>query len=235
MKIREMAKMDAVLVVVCKRPRPGMGKQRLAVGFGIEQAMACAQALLDCALEDALAWRGPVVIAPASSGDRAWAASLLPPQSMVTIQPQGTGNLGQRLNGLDRSLRLHGAKRLIYIGSDAPLLTEEDYSACRVALMHADTVLIPAVDGGVVMMASNLPWPELGHLPWSTAHLGAALMEQCRQAGQTVVCLKPNVDIDEPEQIEQLCADLRHDARPARRRLHALVSCLHANKRVSHA
>jgi glycosyltransferase A (GT-A) superfamily protein (DUF2064 family) len=40
------------LVLLCKRPAPGHGKQRLAASLGAERACAVAWALLDCALEE---------------------------------------------------------------------------------------------------------------------------------------------------------------------------------------
>ena len=51
------------LVLVCKRPALGIGKQRLAAKVGQELALQIAEALLACALEDVLAWPGSVVIA----------------------------------------------------------------------------------------------------------------------------------------------------------------------------
>lgn len=40
-------------------------------------------------------------------------------------------------------------------------MTETDYTATRNALQHADVVVIPARDGGVVLMANRRAWPEI--------------------------------------------------------------------------
>jgi len=224
--------MEAALVLVCKRPMPGVGKQRIAASIGIKGAQQVAQALLDCALEDMHAWEGPLIISPASSQDRTWADNLLPSRTQASVYPQITGNLGQRLNVLDRTLRTNGLKRLIYIGSDAPLLTNIDYSACREALHHHETVLIPAFDGGVALMASNTPWPELSHLPWSTNQLEEALTNLCLQTGQTVIRLDPSLDVDELENLEQLVTLLKDDPRPARRQLRALAHQIKSGKQI---
>jgi uncharacterized protein len=224
--------MEAALVLVCKRPMPGVGKQRIAASIGIKRAQQVAQALLDCALEDMHAWEGPLIISPASSQDRTWADNLLPSRTQVSVHPQITGNLGQRLNELDRTLRMSGLKRLIYIGSDAPLLTNIDYSACREALHHHETVLIPAFDGGVALMASNTPWPELSHLPWSTDQLEEELTNLCLRTGQTVIRLNPSLDVDELENLEQLVTLLKDDPRPARRQLHALAHRIKSGKQT---
>lgn len=213
---------EMALVLVCKRPSLGIGKQRLVASLGREKAHRIAQALLNCALEDAKSWPGPLVIAPAAEADRSWAATLLP-ASTAKVQPQTLGNLGQRLNELDSNLRKEGLKQLVYIGSDAPLLTEADYVACRVALQLHDTVLIPASDGGIVLMASRHAWPVLTNLPWSTDQLGAALMDSCCSIGQSVAILEQRSDVDELKDCLELITLLHNDERSARQQLHALV------------
>lgn len=222
--------MKPTLVLVCKRPQPGEGKQRLVKRFGVEATCLVAQALLDCALEDALSWRGPVVIAPSTVNDTAWAEGLLATVPGVTVYPQPSGNLGQRLNALDAALRLNRITPLIFIGSDAPLLSDMDYADCLASLQDYQTVLKPAADGGVVMMASHLPWPPLDKLPWSNDQLGKALLDCCRQIGQTVRTLSTGMDVDQPRDVSRLRIQLRDDPRPARRRLLALVCMLTSNE-----
>ena len=226
---------ESVLVLVCKRPASGIGKQRLAASLGREAANHVAEALLACALEDARDWAGPVVIAPAHPADYGWADALLPQlQPRARILPQATGNLGQRLNLLDHELRSAGLEQLVYIGSDAPALAAADYSAANGALLHYDTVLTPAEDGGVVLMASRRRWPMLSGLPWSTARLGGALGDCCRAAGQSVATLTRGFDVDEEGGLFRLVTALRTDPRPARRALHALACDLVQLRETGH-
>lgn len=150
------------LVLVCKRPAPGHGKQRLAARLGTEAALEIAERLLDCALEDLAAWPGPRVIAPDAAEHCAWAAARLPGGLCLA---QTSGNLGARLNALDRRLRAAGHGVLAFIGSDAPALDAEHCRRVRAALAEADTALLAARDGGVVLMASRRPWPDLAGLP----------------------------------------------------------------------
>lgn len=216
-----------ILVLLCKRPAPGVGKQRLAASLGVEAARQVADALLACALEDACAWPGPVVIAPADQGDVQWVqALLLPTHFPVTVMPQVMGNLGQRLNALDRALRVQGGEQLIFIGSDAPGLTTVDYEAACAALQHHDIVLIPAVDGGVVLMANRCAWPNLSVLPWSSDRLGISLIDNCRNAGKSVTTIKQGQDVDELKDLIKLSSLLRQDKRPARRMLLELVDTI---------
>ena len=106
----------------------------------------------------------------------------IPHASRVTIVPQIAGNLGQRLNALDQTLRLQGMQHLFFIGSDAPELLADDYAMARDALQHTDVALIPAADGGVVLMANRRPWPDLSNLPWSSNHW--RIVDQALPAGE---------------------------------------------------
>jgi hypothetical protein len=213
----------ATLVLVCKRPLLGHGKQRLAAKIGERQALQVAEHLLGCALEDLHSWSGPTVIAPDSSERFDWASALVPHARCV---PQICGNLGERLNTLDQMLRAAGHRRLMFIGSDAPALRLDDYQMACTALREADTVLIAASDGGVVLMASNRPWPDLAGLPWSTDELGQALAAACRQAGHSVSTCGESFDIDEPRDLSRALVELADDQRPARLRLRQVMARL---------
>jgi hypothetical protein len=205
------------LVVFCRRPAPGVGKRRIAAAAGDAFARELGEHLLAAAVEDAAAWPGPVVLSPADPADAGWAARLLGGGARVVAQ--GAGNLGERLGRVDAELRREGATRLVYIGSDAPLLDFAAYARARRALDHADVVLGPAEDGGVTLMGARRPWPELADLPWSTAALGDALGRRCRAAGLTVEWLALSYDVDEAEILPRLAADLARDPRDARRAL----------------
>ena len=205
------------LVLICKRPRQGQGKQRLAQTIGKVSACKIAEGLLYCALEDLLDWSGPAVVAPSVEKDYQWAQQLAPEALVVS---QGAGNLGQRILHLDHQLRQLGHKQLIYIGSDAPVLAKPLYSAVVEKLKHDHVVLSAARDGGVTLMAASVPWPEsLIQLPWSEAELGAALAESCRANGYRVGYVDPSYDIDLEEDLQQLHIDLADDSRPSRHRL----------------
>lgn len=216
------------LVVFCKRPALGQGKQRLAETIGAEQALRVAQRLLDCTLEDVRAWQtqtvGQVVLSPASEQDVAWAETLqqqiLPGNVMVLPQPQG--NLGQRLQYVDQALRRSGQQQLIFIGTDAPALSIDDLLSADEQLASNDVVLQPASDGGVTLMSASRPWPELADLPWSSAHLQQALCASCLTDGSSVWLLPGSEDVDQWQDLDQLQTKLIDDNRPARQ---ALAQC----------
>ncbi|MFQ5635684.1 MAG: DUF2064 domain-containing protein, partial [Gammaproteobacteria bacterium] len=137
---------DTTLVIFCRRPATGIGKPevaapaiaglRLAGALGDRATLQLAGHLLATALEDAGAWPGPVIIAPARAGDAGWAAGLLP--GSATVLPQPAGNLGERITGVDETARALGHSCLVYVGSDAPALTPDYFRRARAALIDHD-------------------------------------------------------------------------------------------------
>ena len=215
-------------MLFCRRPQHGQGKQRLARSLGAAAALVIARALLDCALEDAEGWPGALVIAPESPGDAAWAAGLLARAAILVPQPPG--NLGERLNAVDRAVRALGHERLLFIGSDAPSLGVPDLLAADASLERSDVVLIPAEDGGVTLMGARCAWPDLAALPWSEASLGRALESCCRESGLSVTQLPPSYDVDETSDLATALRALAADRRPARRRLQELLRAYHVSE-----
>ncbi len=226
---------DTTLVIVCKRPRLGQGKQRLTQHLASDQVLAIAQHLLACTLEDAHQWRGPVALCVTHSNDLPWAKSVAPAHSQCLVQ--SPGNLGDKLQAIDQQLRQpshHSSqqkpsqKRLLYIGTDAPTLTVATFEAAAQALNTHDVVLTPADDGGVVIMANRAPWPTLPPLPWSTDQLGHALAHACKRQGLSTTHCQRGFDIDELPDLKRLIKQLPGDPRPARQRLfHCVQQILH--------
>lgn len=205
------------LVIFCRRPAPGVGKQRIAAELGTVKTVALTRHLLATTLEDAAAWPGPVIVAPADAADAEWAGNLL--TRPFDIIPQPSGNLGERICAVDSAVRAMGHTRLIYIGSDAPTLNEAYFDTARATLGRCDVVLGPADDGGVTLMGAACPWPDLSALPWSSAKLGGALELICTRHGLTVRRLESRTDVDLLSDLPGLRNDISDDPRPARRAL----------------
>lgn len=222
MNAKDACSSTTTLIVFCRRPALGAGKRRIAATIGPVLTLELATRLLDTTLEDAASWPGPVVIAPADNADGEWAGTLLDGSQTVCAQPEG--NLGERINAVDRTIRSSGGEQLMYIGSDAPILDEAYLVQARAALISHDVVLGGATDGGVVLMGSRCAWPELASLPWSGNDLGAKLELLCTRRGLTVKRLPALYDIDNASDLPLLHTDLSADLRPARRALRDWLS-----------
>lgn len=213
---------DTTLILFCKRPALGFGKQRIAADLGMHAAFEIAVGLLACALEDLEHWPGPVVIAPHSSSEIAWASSLL--RRKVVVIPQCEGNLGARIESIDGGLRAEGVERLLVIGSDAPELNAMLLAQAVAMLDEHDAVFAAAEDGGVSLMANRLPWPALKLMPWSTSQLGMALERGCEGEGLSVGWSAPCSDVDRVDDLTRISKSLCDDLRPARRSLLSIIN-----------
>lgn len=215
---------SSVLVIFCKRPKVGVGKQRVATELGAHAALALSELLLNAALADAAEWAGPVVIAPAGAADADWAAQLLPDALVVAQQGR---NLGERINHVDGVLRQMGAEHVLIMGTDAPGLNARALAEAARALGKTDTVFVPAQDGGVTLLGARRPWPELSALPWETGRLSAALSDGCDAAGLSATWLTPSEtvgtkidrDVDHYADLLALTSYLKCDPRPTRKAL----------------
>ena len=219
---------QTTLVIFCKRPLYGQGKQRIAATLGKGAAYQVACGLLNCALEDARNWPGPVVLSPGSESDREWAEDLL----LINYQvvPQCEGNLGLKLNFVDQLLRKQGASRLLFVGTDAPEHKEQCYIEFDQLLQQHDMVFSPAADGGVTAMGGSHAWPALENLPWSTPQLGEKLASACTDSGFQVAFSSIGYDVDTEADLRRLRESLLNDFRPARRQLLQLIQVLFDGK-----
>ncbi|WP_428099022.1 TIGR04282 family arsenosugar biosynthesis glycosyltransferase [Candidatus Rariloculus sp.] len=210
---------ESCLVLMLKSP--GRSKQRLAASIGPLAAIA-AEHLCYCAFEDMAAWPGPVCFAPADEHDGGWLAARISPADAVV--PQRGRNLGERINHVNRTLRMRGFERQIFIGIDCPELDERYLEQAADALGDHDVVLGPALDGGVVLMGVRHEWPDLGELAWSSTRLMADLEQFCNALGWRMARLAPLADVDTFEDLDALKRVVGEDARPARRALGAWLA-----------
>ncbi len=97
---------SATLVLFCRRPVFGVGKQRLAADLGARTALALSELLLQAALEDVRAWSDPVIIAPAGAEDVDWVNGL--PNIDCEVISQTNGKLGERISAVDALARARG-------------------------------------------------------------------------------------------------------------------------------
>ena len=202
------------LVLMLKAP--DRSKSRLAADIG-SSAVDAARKLCACAFEDMRDWRGLRCFAPAEAADGEWLAGLSLPDG-AKVRQRG-GNLGERINHVNRELHRRGWAKQIFIGTDCPALDRRYLERAAGALSGHDAVLGPAVDGGVVLMGARRPWPDLSALPWSSSALHAALRQACEAAAWSVATLEPLVDVDRYADLASLEESLREDSRPARRAL----------------
>lgn len=208
------------LGIMCKAPRPGVTKTRLARVLGPDRAAA----LSGCFLRDVaasieavpgdLGGRGYGVYAPA--GTEAELQALLPEGFGLLLQEGG--DFGAVLAGAVRALiGPLGHCGAILINADSPSLPPPLLAQAIEALRAPGdrVVLGPASDGGYVLIGLKADHPELfAGIPWSTAGVFQATCERAASAHLPVVRLPMWYDIDDAETFAILEAELAGKALP---------------------
>jgi rSAM/selenodomain-associated transferase 1 len=170
---------NAVLLFL-KAPRPGFVKTRLAASVGNQRAVELHGAFAADLLEWLALLRGVerrIVFAP-SDGKRE-CARLLPAGTANKFlwEPQAPGDLGERLTAAFAASFAAGARCVVAIGADAPLLGPGLVRRALRVLRRRDAVLGPAADGGYYLIGLGREAPGVFEgIPWSTpAVLGETL------------------------------------------------------------
>ena len=98
-----------------------------------------------------------------------------------------------------------GNAGVLLIGSDAPALSAAVLRAAAAALADADAVVVPALDGGYVLIGLRRPAPTLFEgVAWSTGQVMAQTRQRAAAAGLRLVALPALADIDEPTDLQHL-------------------------------
>jgi hypothetical protein len=192
---------------MCKPPRPGVSKTRLAAVVGPERAATLARAfLLDSAqLLRAVAPRYAATCtafhAPADAGPDI--AALLP---HWRLEAQAEGDLGARMGAAFASLFSPGVTCAMLVGTDAPTLPPALLELLPAAIASgADAALIPALDGGYCAIALARPLTVLlMDMPWSTPALMGATRTRADAQGLRLEVLQSWHDVDTAEDLEVL-------------------------------
>jgi rSAM/selenodomain-associated transferase 1 len=205
-----VAENRATLILFARAPVPGAVKTRLTAALGPVGAARLYRAFLEDAARVYVAgpW-DPVLYADADSDETSLASIFLPPWRRRTQAP---GDLGRRLAEAFRTERSHGAGTIAAVGSDHPALPRASLSRLFEAVRDgADAAVIPARDGGYCAIGLSGPVDTdvvFEGIPWSSATTLAATLERLRQRRFRVTLLDPAYDVDRPEDLERLRADL---------------------------
>ncbi len=193
---------DAVdIAVFAKAPVAGYAKTRLIPALGARGAARMQRRLLQQTVRTALAaelggvtlWCAPDV------GHRAFRA--LRSAFGVVCLPQSEGDLGERM--AQAFAHCAGQRPLLLIGCDCPELSPAHLRDCADALRAgSDAVLLPAEDGGYVLIGLAAPRPEVfAGIRWSTpsvlAQTRIRLAEACLHWSEGPTLR----DLDRPEDL----------------------------------
>jgi hypothetical protein len=203
------------LIVFAKAPVAGQAKTRLIPALGAPGAARLASTLLGHAVEQALASSvGPVelCVSPAPQ-DPSW-TDLLPQHPALQLSDQGSGDLGERMaRAAQRALA--AGQPVLLMGTDCPGLTVDRLREAAQHLRSHDAVLIPAFDGGYVLLGlRRFDGSLFSGIAWSTASVADATRARIARLGWSLASLPTLHDIDEPDDLQWLPGHWRPDGPP---------------------
>lgn len=179
------------VAVLAKAPIPGFAKTRLIPAIGAHAAGVLQERLTARAVRTAIASElGQVTLwcTPACT-HRTFRE--LAAQFAIQLEEQPPGDLGIRM------LAAMQSGPSLVIGTDCPALTPVLLQDAARALQSHDVVLVPAEDGGYVLIGSNTPQPSLFEdVAWSTSQVMAQTRERARARGLSVHEFAPLWDVD---------------------------------------
>ena len=198
-----------------KAPVAGRVKTRLARRWGAEGARGAYTGLLRHTLAVAAAsGAAPLEIWGSPGRDHPWLrARARAFGAALRVQPRG--DLGARMH---RALAdaLRRGPCAVVIGGDCAGLTPDLIRAAFARLADgAEAVVVPAEDGGYVLMGVRRPLPGLFRgVPWGTGRVMAATRRRARRLGVALAELPPAWDVDHPADLHRVRRTLRVPAWP---------------------
>ena len=186
------------IAVLAKAPVAGFAKTRLIPAIGAHAAAVLQERLTEYAVATAVAADiGPVTLwcAPDTSHVSFHdLAARLP----IALAQQPEGDLGARMLA---ALKDGG----LVIGSDCAAFTSGHLRAAGDALDEADVVLIPAEDGGYVLIGMRTPRPELfTDMTWGAPTVLAETRRRIAALQLKAIELAPLWDVDTEADLARL-------------------------------
>jgi uncharacterized protein len=189
-----------VVIVFAKAPVPGEAKTRLIPAIGAAQAALMHAALTERAIVTAQKSSADVELCCTPNSAEAF-FQYCAEDFDVSLTEQGDGDLGQRmLRALDSALEY--IERVIIIGADCPALTAKHIQHAAKALDNADVVLMPAEDGGYVLIGAARTHAKMfDGVNWGTSTVLAEQRRNLIACGLTLIETDTLWDVDRPEDL----------------------------------
>jgi uncharacterized protein len=187
------------IAILAKAPIPGLAKTRLIPALGPEGAALLQARLIARTLATACAAAtGPVRLW--ASPDKTHFRPLVQ-EFPIKLARQVDGDLGARIHAA-----LQDNCPALVIGTDCPALEPTHLRAAADALRDgADAVIIPAEDGGYVLIGLRRPQPRLfADMQWGAETVLAQTRRRAAEIGLGVRELAPLWDVDVPEDLDRM-------------------------------
>lgn len=192
------------VMLFAKAPVAGAVKTRLIPAMGAQAAARLHERLVLRSLEILIAADvGPVEICCAPDTTHAFFREC-EQRFGVALTVQCEGDLGGRMrSAFERALSLAGCA--LIVGADCPSITVDDIRDAAARLAHADAALIPADDGGYVLIGARRAHPDMfDNIDWGSATVLAAQRDRFRALGWHWHEGATRWDVDRPDDLSRL-------------------------------
>jgi rSAM/selenodomain-associated transferase 1 len=196
-------KAPVAVAILAKAPIPGLAKTRLIPHLGADGAAALQRWLLHRTVTTALAADiGPVSLWCAPEADHPDFAACLE-HGPLSLYRQPDADLGERMRlAIAESTAAGGT---LVVGTDCPLLTPDHLQQAAAALADHDAVVVPAEDGGYVMIGMQEARHQVfSDVAWSTEGVMAQTRQRLASIGWKWAEFAPLWDVDRSEDFERL-------------------------------
>lgn len=199
------------IIIFAKAPIAGLAKTRLIPALGEQGAANLANKLLQHTVVQAHCANVGIVelcVAP-SLHHEVWNKLSIP--TSIERSEQGEGDLGVRMASAASRANLRG-ESVVLIGTDCPSLTSDVLRRAVHALETHDSVLVPAYDGGYVLLGLNKFDPSLFfNMTWSVDTVARETGRRIHDLAWSLKLLNMLNDIDNPEDLQHLPVSWKWD------------------------
>lgn len=192
--------MTISLAILGRAPIPGYAKTRLIPALGAAGAARVQEILLTRVVELARRWchrpgrEWRLWCAPDT--DHPFLRALGEPEQ---LRRQPEGDLGARLDWIHRQT-LAETDAVLLLGADAATMDLDHLDQAEAALQDAPAVLVPAEDGGYVLLGLGSKASDLfQEIPWGTDQVARITRERLRLRGWNFRELTLQWDVDTPD------------------------------------
>jgi uncharacterized protein len=224
------------LIIFTRLPNPGNTKTRLIPALGPRGAAQFHRQLTEHTLATVRQWSG---VNPKTQTRPVEVRFTGGPLEQIQgwlgddlqYQPQGAGDLGDRLQAASQEAFVAGCDRVVIIGTDCPDLEVSTLSQAFESLNDHDLVLGPALDGGYYLIGLARFIPEIFQgIDWGTGEVLAQTLAIASSEALSVVQLPPLRDIDRPEDLAELGS--RFSLSPTPGKISIIIPVLNEEARI---
>ncbi|MBD2237692.1 TIGR04282 family arsenosugar biosynthesis glycosyltransferase [Aulosira sp. FACHB-113] len=191
------------LIIFTRYPEPGKTKTRLIPALGELGAANLQKQMTEYTILQAQALQKMLAI---SFEVRFAGGNLQLMQdwlgSDIVYQPQGEGDLGDRMMRSLADAVASGKQQIIIIGIDCPGVNSQLLAMAFEQLNNFDLVLGPAMDGGYYLIGLRQSIPQLfANIDWGTSQVFSQTVDIAQQLNLSRTDLPILGDVDRPEDL----------------------------------